>query len=322
MSKIALAPNASGTGTLSIASPSTNSDYTLTLPAETGTVLTSGGAIDVNASAPADSLAISSAGYVGIGTTSPNSSGASKGLTVNGASTAIYELAVNGTRASYFWSDGTGTRLYDTNTGGSLQFATVNTERMRIDSSGNLLVGITSNPSGYREVLAYDGSVLSGLDFRDSYGSAATNFAVAFRRNGTAVGNITTTLSSTAYNTSSDYRLKDNIAPMTGALATVAQLNPVTYTWKADGSASQGFIAHELQAVVPECVTGEKDAVETVEIKDEDGNVTGTEERPVYQGIDTSFLVATLTAAIKEQQAIIESLTARIEALEAANVPT
>jgi hypothetical protein len=71
----------------------------------------------------------------------------------------------------------------------------------------------------------------------------------------------------------------------------------VTYTWKADGSAGQGFIAHELQAVVPDCVTGEKDAV------DAEGN-------PQYQGVDTSFLVATLVKAIQE-------LTARVEELEA-----
>ena len=77
---------------------------------------------------------------------------------------------------------------------------------------------------------------------------------------------------------------------MTGALAKVAQLKPVTYKWKADGSDGQGFIAHELQAVVPDCVTGEKDAV------DENGN-------PKYQGVDTSFLVATLTAAIQELKA-------------------
>jgi hypothetical protein len=92
---------------------------------------------------------------------------------------------------------------------------------------------------------------------------------------------------------------------MTGALAKVAQLKPVTYKWNIDDSQSQGFIAHELQEVVPECVTGEKDAV------DAEGN-------PQYQGIDTSFLVATLTAAIQEQQAIITALTARVEALEGA----
>ena len=90
---------------------------------------------------------------------------------------------------------------------------------------------------------------------------------------------------------------------MTGALARVNALKPCTYKWKLDGSDGQGFIAHELQAVVPECVIGEKDGV------DADGN-------PKYQGIDTSFLVATLTAAIQEQQALITALTARITALE------
>jgi len=91
---------------------------------------------------------------------------------------------------------------------------------------------------------------------------------------------------------------------MAGALAKIAQLKPVTYNWKSDGSAGQGFIAHELQAVVPDCVTGEKDAV------DEDGSI-----KP--QGIDTSFLVATLTAAIQEQQAMIEELKVEVQALKA-----
>jgi hypothetical protein len=99
---------------------------------------------------------------------------------------------------------------------------------------------------------------------------------------------------------------------MTGALDKVALLKPVTYKWNIDGSSSQGFIAHELQEVVPDCVNGEKDAVETY--TDEDGN---EQTRPKYQGIDTSFLVATLTAAIQEQQALILSLTDRITALEA-----
>jgi len=92
---------------------------------------------------------------------------------------------------------------------------------------------------------------------------------------------------------------------MTGALDKVALLKPVTYKWNVDGSDGQGFIAHELQEVIEGCVTGEKDAV------DAEGN-------PQYQGIDTSFLVATLTAAIQEQQALIQSLTDRITALEAA----
>jgi hypothetical protein len=90
---------------------------------------------------------------------------------------------------------------------------------------------------------------------------------------------------------------------MTGALAKVALLKPVNYKWKFDGSEGEGFIAHELAEVCPNAVTGEKDAV-------------NAEGNPIHQGIDTSFLVATLTAAIQEQQALITALTARIEALE------
>jgi hypothetical protein len=106
------------------------------------------------------------------------------------------------------------------------------------------------------------------------------------------------------YNTTSDYRLKENVAPMTGALARIASLKPVTYTWKIDGSDGQGFIAHELQAVIPDCVTGEKDAV------DDEGN-------PRYQGVDASFLVATLVAAIKEQQVSIAALTEAVQEQQA-----
>ena len=90
---------------------------------------------------------------------------------------------------------------------------------------------------------------------------------------------------------------------MTGALAKVAQLKPVTYKWKSNGSDGQGFIAHELQAVVPDCVTGEKDAV------DKNGDI-----QP--QGIDTSFLVATLTAAIQELKAELDTVKAELAALK------
>ena len=122
----------------------------------------------------------------------------------------------------------------------------------------------------------------------------------------TNVGAITSNGSSTSYVTSSDYRLKENVQPMTGALATVALLKPCTYTWKADGSAGQGFIAHELQEVVPDAVNGEKDAV------NEDGSI-----KP--QGIDTSFLVATLTAAIQELNAQQAALKAEFDAYKEAH---
>ena len=136
-------------------------------------------------------------------------------------------------------------------------------------------------------------------------GTARTT--ILFRDNGDNTrGSITVSTSGTVYNTSSDYRLKENIAPMTGALAKVAQLNPVTYTWKETGDAGQGFIAHELQQLFPDAVTGDKDAVE-----ERDGK-----EFIVPQGIDTSFLVATLTAAIQELKAELDTTKARLAALE------
>ena len=117
------------------------------------------------------------------------------------------------------------------------------------------------------------------------------------------VGAINTSGSSTVYATSSDYRLKKDITPMVGALSKVSLLKPCNYKWKSDGSNGQGFIAHELAEVFPDAVVGEKDAV------DSDGEIKS-------QQIDTSFLIATLTAAIQELKALNDSLLARIEVLE------
>jgi hypothetical protein len=187
----------------------------------------------------------------------------------------------------------------DGNYAGYLQFLVSNVpsgnvERMRINSAGEVLIGVTSfadNTNGTR---------LTGST--TTMGSSVTTSRTRLEFNSSGlgtVGSITTNGSSTTYATSSDYRLKENITPMTGALAKVSALKPVTYTWKSNGEASQGFIAHELQAVVPECVIGEKDAV------DEEGNIK-------VQGIDTSFLVATLTAAIQELKAEVDALKKQI----------
>jgi hypothetical protein len=176
-------------------------------------------------------------------------------------------------------------------------------ERMRIDSSGNLLVGTTTSYGTPRLQIAFNRGSQQGITVTPSDNTSGGSAILFTNAAGTGVGAISTTASATTYSTSSDYRLKENIAPMTGALAKVQALKPVTYKWKTTGEESQGFIAHELAEVVPECVTGEKDAV------DAEGN-------PVYQGIDTSFLVATLTAAIQEQQTLINQLTTRLNALE------
>lgn len=262
------------------------------------------------ATAGTERMRVTSAGNVGIGTSSPavqlhvyrnTTDGSAAALKLENAGTTSSYATLDATAGpvqTYLYSDAAGNALgvagatLRTVSNHPLIFGTNNIERLRIDSSGNSIV---SSSGGVNPGVIIDpaGGVYIGNN-----AAASGHFFSAFYRSLITIGSITQNgTTGVSYNTSSDYRLKENVAPMQNALDTVAQLNPVTYTWKADGSAGQGFIAHELQAVVPDCVTGEKDAV------DETGN-------PQYQGVDTSFLVATLCKAIQE-------LTARVAQLEA-----
>jgi hypothetical protein len=290
-------------------------------------------------------LTIDSSGNVGIGTNSP---GANR-LSVVGGSLTV-SRGSNGVSGSFASNDGTNNTTLQISHGTSgitlansnpfsgafnnLMFSNTTVgETMRIDPNGNLLVGTTSRLFNDKfNVTTVNGTVAYSV-FHNQNSSAGTEFTIVFARNSTTVGSISTTLTTTIYNTSSDYRLKNTIAPMTGALAKVALLKPCTYKWNVDGSNGQGFIAHELQDVVPECVTGEKDATEIRQVEvspavpatyDDEGNeltpaveaVYEEREVPVYQGVDTSFLVATLTAAIQELKAINDAQATRIETLE------
>jgi hypothetical protein len=255
-------------------------------------------------------------GNVGIGTDSP-----SQKLHVIGSSIIQDKLLLQRLGSSFnipvigFYDDLNGTTRGDNlsigNTGSaSVIFHTQATERARIDSSGNLLVGTTSTISSSKQVLSWTSASNNGFVLDDTLASAGNANAVIIRRSGSAVGSIVTTLSSTSYVTSSDYRLKENVEPMVGALQKVAALKPCTYTWKSSGETGQGFIAHELQEVCPDAVTGEKDAVHTVDLHDDEGKIIGTKEEPQYQGVDTSFLVATLVAAIQELKAEFDAYKA------------
>ena len=224
----------------------------------------------------------------------------------NYASGNYLYVSGNGTSTGGLYLQGAGNQkqriIIDGNSaGGSIAFGTNGSEAARIDSSGNLLVNTTSATGASKFVVAADTTSVNPMTVSNTRSTAATDYSILFYRNGSIVGSVQTTLSATSFVTSSDYRLKEDIQPMTGALAKVAQLNPVTYKWKLDGTEAQGFIAHELQAVVPDCVTGTKDEL------DADGN-------PKYQGIDTSFLVATLTAAIQELKAELDELKAKVNA--------
>ena len=184
----------------------------------------------------------------------------------------------------------------------SLGFTTAGTERVQINNS--------ASPPRYYFYSAGSATTLGDCIFNfagtfnanrgisvNGTDSAAAGDMIVFALQGTTKGTISAATGGTTYGTTSDYRLKENVKPIQNALSKVALLKPCTYTWKQDGSAGEGFIAHELQEIVPQAVVGEKDAV------DKDGNINP-------QNIDTSFLVATLTAAIQE-------LTARVAALEA-----
>jgi hypothetical protein len=269
---------------------------------------------------------VDASGNVGIGTASP----AAKFDVVTATNNGI--RVSDGTYTGTFVPSSLGGMAITTGGAYPLIYYINGAERMRVASSGNVGINNVSptqrlsvtgslNVTSGNQIIAgataifADGTIGSPSLQWNAFASAAggavsiadtsTNIqSISFRNTNGYVGNIATSGSATSYNTSSDYRLKENIAPMAGALAVVQQLKPCTYNWKVDGSNGQGFIAHELQAVVPDCVSGEKDEV----------NADGS---PKHQSIDTSFLVATLTAAIQEQQSLITSLTARITALEA-----
>jgi hypothetical protein len=253
-------------------------------------------------SSPTTAIAVDASQNVGIGTSSPNTA-----LSVRrgaGADAYIDIAGNNNTLGSTSFTIGQASDnisyIYQ-RANAALIFATNNAERARINSSGNLLVGTTSISAGRVNVLAAGGAsgIVVQVTNNGDYGLAFNNAS------GTNVGRIQIDSGSTSYVTSSDYRLKNSIAPMTGALAKVALLKPCTYKWNEDDSDADGFIAHELAEVCPQAVSGKKDAV------DAEGN-------PVYQGIDTSFLVATLTAAIQELKAEIDAIKAEVAALKGA----
>jgi hypothetical protein len=250
-------------------------------------------------------MRIDSSGNVGIGTTSPENalhvltSGAGNGTITrfartNAGNTQTLQININpDTPLVSYVSTGTAA--------GGHAFITGSTERMRITSDGDLLVGTTSAPTGSTGGAGFQASTNSRRILRlASTSTGSSNLAEFYNPNG-LVGSISTNASATAYTTSSDYRLKEDWQPLTGAITRLNQLKPVNFAWKVDGSRVDGFLAHEAQEVVPESVTGEKDAVDA-------------EGKPFYQGIDQSKLVPLLTAALQEAVAKIAALEARLDA--------
>jgi hypothetical protein len=210
----------------------------------------------------------------------------------------------------------------------TLEFYAGQNERMRIDGSGNLFVNATASKSGIaRAFIEYSNMSQYGLELHATAASSAGQ--LIFYVNNNNVGGVISNTTSTAYNTSSDYRLKENVTDVTDGITRVKQLAPKRFNFIADADTTvDGFLAHEAATVVPEAVTGTKDAVMdeeyevTAAVTDDDGNVVeeavmGTRSVPDYQGIDQSKIVPLLTAALQEAIAKIETLETKVAALEA-----
>jgi hypothetical protein len=219
----------------------------------------------------------------------------------------------------------------DANSGGGYQGSSKitfcvdsGTERARINNSGDFLSNTTTAVGSFYNGVSgigfgyagggYGAFVRSGTNtplYVSTNGQGSGGF-IEFAQNGATRGNITYTGSATAYNTSSDYRLKENVTPIQNALSKIDSLNPINFDWIESGDNSDGFLAHEAQTVVPYAVTGVKDEVYT----DENSSEEKTNGEPKYQVMDYGKLTPLLVKAIQEQQTIIEDLKARIETLE------
>ena len=267
---------------------------------------------------------LTTAGRLGVGVTNPPAPLSVSGTIASTPAVNGVHVGTNGTNSvielvhttggyidfSDTVTDHKGRIAYD-NATNVMSFKTNAGERMRIMDDGELRIATTAaSPFGVQ--VNIDGSAKTGgvfvkQDLNTAYclmlqnsATSGTRNLIAFYKDGatpTRVGVISHDGTNTTYSTSSDYRLKEQVQPMKDRLELVKKLKPSTFVWKDGQIPGQGFIAHELQQFVPEAVSGEKDAV------DADGN-------PVYQGVDLSFLVATLTAAVQE-------LAAKVEALEA-----
>jgi hypothetical protein len=262
-----------------------------------------------------EDMRIDATGNVGIGTTAPTAKLHSI-TTSGGTTTALgrFEAAVGGY---------TGTSLIACNTLGAT--SSYNLFSCITDSDGDaggpvteflvrgdgiVMMGATTGPN-YSERLKITFPNTQGIHCNESTNSSSVNYLYFTKGSGpTNVGAIYYNGSVMAYQTTSDYRLKENVTPITNALNKINLLKPVAYTWKDNQQSGEGFLAHELQEHFPDAVSGTKDEV------DENG-------KPKYQGMDSSVIIATMVKAIQElkalndtQAATITALTARIVALE------
>ena len=281
---------------------------------------------------------IGSSGNFGIGTTSPSTKLHLEGTDLNfitlshATRTGSWRIEHSGTNSEFlaFLQDNGSSDVTSYLAGrDEHRFHTAGSERLRLNQQGRLFLGsttFTSNNTVRFDMSFAGGGTEYGIAMNAGSLLAGTQY-IAFNIGTTQYGSISWNGSAMAYNTSSDYRLKENIVSLTGGIDRIKQLQVRRFNFIATpGVTVDGFVAHEAQTVVPEAVTGTQDEVEVwkegqelpegVSVGDnkldEDGNTI-----PVYQGIDQSKLVPLLTAALQEAIAKIETLETKVAALEA-----
>ena len=247
-------------------------------------------------------MRIDSSGNVGIGTSSP----ASK-LNVNGSTntnSGIYlqnqttSIGIFSNEATWLGTGSSNNLAISSYGSNAFLFGTAGAERMRIDSSGNLLKGTTSVYStayGTGDISFYSANAGFVTLAPGAAGGGVPTIQIYLNAAGTAVGYIAVSTAATFFTSLSDYRVKKDIITMQGGLEKINKLKPVTYKLKADDSDGEGFIAHELQEIIPFAVIGKKDDV-----------ADNGEIKP--QAIDQSKIVATLVLAVQELSAEVQSL--------------
>ena len=279
-----------------------------------------------------DSFAINTSAQVGIGFGNPDTTLHVDCGAPSSADKTIAKFQSQSSRQiGFVWDDSKSTLGIATLTNHALAFhANGNSnEHMRISSGGDVIFGGgAAVPSSSAGGAAFDPNS-NGRSVLKLGTSSTGNQGLAefFNPNG-QVGGIVVNGSATSYNTSSDYRLKENVTDVTDGITRLKKLSPKRFNFIADADTTvDGFIAHEAATVIPEAVSGDKDAMmdEEYEVKaavtDDDGDVVeeaemGTRSVPDYQGIDQSKLVPLLTAALQEAIAKIEALETRVATLE------